>query len=334
MARAALNLLVAAGGLLFGACAGASVTHGGGATAPESIVVDVAVAAPRVEAATVDMDASTDAASASPGSAVVEGRVEDDQGQGVEGVALWFVDTTRVRPVPFDTKCGTYHPQETLFSGADGRFSATLDFQPNRVSVESTGPWLKRLSYEPQPVTPGAPVVVRLQRISHRTVIGDVVDVAGAPVSGARVSPLSGSGSDASTGDDGRFEIEAEEPTPNFRVRRMGFRPVVLEASQLSRVTLEPRPVVTVTVLEPASGKPVTRLVRVSLHQGGALVSYCTAGWADQTHEPTDGACSLDAELGVVELRVEGEAVGSFRLTTQAHALTAVAPPPRPVDAL
>ncbi|MBE2249118.1 MAG: carboxypeptidase regulatory-like domain-containing protein [Myxococcus sp.] len=265
---------------------------------------------------------------------VVTGRVTDETGRGLVAVSVTLIDGSKRSGYVDPHGCGTYYAQETVLTGADGRFTATLPFLPTRARVEPLQ-WV-RFPEDPVVVRPGEPLRLVGQSIPHRVVTGVVVDDAGAPVVGARVV-----GSSASTTTDavGRFAFELPEPASGeFRVRRMGFRPVVLSAAALDRVVLqERRPLVTVTVVDAATKQPVTQLTSVSLWQGAERLSFCSAGRADETHEATNGACTLDAEPGAVTLKVDDQPVRSVRVTKapqQALTVTVTLAPPRVVGPL
>lgn len=260
---------------------------------------------------------------------LVEGRVEDENGRGVPGVFLNLYDTSRLSGHVDRRGCGTY-PQVSAQTDATGRFSVTATFHPNGVQVSSNQPWLE-LPRGMVDVTPGAPIVVRVHTVPHVTLRGLVVDGEGAPVKGATVQPMQ-PGMGARTDEAGRFELEVAEPPPEtFRVRRMGYRPVVVGTVGLDRVVLASRrQMLTVTVLEPGSRAPVSRLVRVEAWQGGERLSFCTAGDTTYTGEPTVGACSLDAEPGAVDVRVEGGAVAQVTVGEGPLALSVVGPPAPP----
>jgi hypothetical protein len=105
----------------------------------------------------------------------------------------------------------------------------------------------------------------------------------------------------------------------------MGFRPVLVKIEKAEGIVLaDRRPMVTVTVEE--NGAPVKRLVRVSLWQRGERLSFCTAGLALETSEPQDGVCTLDAELGEVELRLEDKPSMTLTVKEQALAVKVTAP--------
>jgi protocatechuate 3,4-dioxygenase beta subunit len=259
----------------------------------------------------------------------VEGRVVDQDGRGLAEVWVRLIDTTRLSGHVDKRGCGTYHPQQSVPTDGDGRFSASLPFQPNNVEVSGRLAWVE-LPSGMRGVSAGEPIVITARTIPHRTLSGLVVDAEGRPVPGASVMPES-QGFGGRTDEQGRFELEASEPLPaSFRARRMGYRPVVGSAGELQRIVLaQRRPMVTVTVLEPG-GEPVNRLMSVSLWQNGARLSFCTAGDARLTHEPNTGICALDAEPGAVELQLDGKAVSTLEVSDAPLSVTVTAPVPAP----
>lgn len=263
----------------------------------------------------------------------VEGRVEDDQGRGLPDVWVRLFDTTRLSGHVDNRGCGTYHPQASLHTGPDGRFSGALPFQPNEASVSGNGQWLE-FPHEALPVTPGASLVVKVRAIPHTTRSGEVVDADGRPVSKARITPQSGAYYGVVTGEDGRFQLEVAEPPPDsYRVRRMGFRPLLVTADALQHVVLrQRRPIAKVTVLEPSTHEPVTRLVKVAFWQAGERLSFCTAGSPGETGEPETGVCWLDAEPGLVEVRLDGTTVKQVTVGGADLSLALTAPPVAPPD--
>lgn len=261
----------------------------------------------------------------------VEGRVVDDHGVGVANVSVRLVDTTRLSGHVDKRGCGTHHPQTTLMTDEAGRFSGTIAFQPTTAQVDDRVEWLE-LPRVPQRVVPGAPIVLMGRSIPHRYVEGVVVDPEGQPVKDARIQP--GGGMWIRTGADGSFTLElaVEHGPSTVRVRRMGFRPVEVPVDELARVVLARRPMITVTVLDPATNEPTAIDSVVSLWQRGERLSFCTAGLPEVTHEPTRGTCALDAEPGTVELRVDDKALSMIQVTEgAAQAVTVTSPPRRPL---
>lgn len=266
-----------------------------------------------------------------PVSVTVQGRVVDQDGLGLAGVFVTLIDAKRLTG-HFDARgCGTFHPQQRVESDAAGRFSAVLTFQPTRVVVSGQLSWVE-LPSAMLPVTAGEPIVITARSIRHRTLSGQVVDAEGRPVAGVRVL-ADGPSSSVKSDEQGRFELETEDPPPaRFRARRMGYRPAVVESvNELQRLVLDRRPMVTVNVREP-SGEPVMRGVVVSLWQNGARLSFCTAGDVALTHEPVTGTCALDAERGTVELQLDYKAVATLTVNEAQLSVTVEAPlePPAP----
>lgn len=270
-------------------------------------------------------------------SATVEGVVLDDRGQGIAGVGVTLADSRRpsgqVTTTSSGFGCGAVYPQRTVYTGADGRFRATLPFQPTTVWVSRQVEWYG-LPSAPLRVVPGAPIVLQGRFIPHRTVDVRVVDEACQPIPEARVQP-GGTGLWHLTGPDGRASFAlADDGPPTLRVRRMGYRPAVVPSDAAGPVVLQPRPMVTVTVLDASTRQPIAGAVEVSLWQAGERLSFCTAGPTHLTHEAAVGACTLDAEPGAVELRLDGAPVQVLHVDgAMAVAVTAVlAQPPAPTD--
>lgn len=255
----------------------------------------------------------------------VEGRVTDEHGAGLAGVDVTFTDTLHRSGYVDPQGCGTYYPQERLRTDDEGRFSARLPFQPTEVVASGQLPWL-RFSREPWRVTPGALIELEATSIPHHEVHGLVVDESGQPIAGALIE-LPQVRTDAQ----GRFSAEVPDSAGDeTRVRRMGFRPLVVPMTALERVVLPRRSLVTVTLLDEPGGAPVSGLRQVSLWREGERQSFCTAGEARLTHEPNEGECTLDAEPGTVELRVDGVPLKTLSVTAAPQAVQLRLAPPAP----
>lgn len=257
----------------------------------------------------------------------VTGRVVDETGAGLADVVVTLTDTTQLSGYVDAQGCGTYYRQHDVVTGADGTFSAALSFRPNRAIVERHG-WFRF----PSDLTIDAtrPITITARTTPHSTLAGTVVDAEGKPVADARVGPPNGmfTRTDAA----GRYSLELEDPPPSeLRVRRIGFKPLVLAAKASATVVLnERRALLTVTVLDPATKQPVTSpFVQVAAFIGSERQSFCTAGRPDETHEATMGTCVLDSDPGEVTLRIDGAEVQTVRVTNAPLALT-VTVPPRP----
>jgi hypothetical protein len=253
-----------------------------------------------------------------PVPSVVEGRVVDEAGTGIKDVGLWLVDTTRFSGYVDPNGCGTYHPQETVWTGPDGRFRAELPFTPTEVSVSQAPEDFEGPS-DPQLVISGKEIGVTLKRIHWIFYEGQVVDEQGAPLAQVRIDPH------ARTDDAGRFQIKLHPRSPpeTFRFRKIGFKPIVVPAGELAKVVLrERRTLVKVKLLDTKTKKPVEELYRISAYRGDELLSYCSAGTVTLTHEPTDGECTLDADPGKVELRVEGGPIRKIKVTAAPQEVT------------
>lgn len=241
---------------------------------------------------------------------VVEGRVVDGSGEGVAQVALTLTDTSRLSGHVDSAGCGTYHPQEDVWTGADGRFRAELPFTPNTLAV-SQAPEDFDPPSAPLPVTPGQAVTVTLRRIAWIVYEGQVVDAQDAPLAGVDIAP------GGRTGDSGHFQfkLRPEVPRERFRFRKLGFKPVFVPVGEMAKVVLrERRTLVKVKLLDKKTKQPARGLYRVAAYLGGERLSFCSAGDVEVTHEPAVGECTLDAEPGTVELRVDGAPVRSLEV--------------------
>ncbi|MBM4781332.1 MAG: hypothetical protein GQE15_26910 [Archangiaceae bacterium] len=259
----------------------------------------------------------------------VTGRVVDETGAGVANVVVTLTDTTRLSGYVDALGCGTYYRQHDAVTDADGRFSAALSFRPNRAVVEKRG-WLRF----PSEIAIDArrPILITASVTPHRTWTGTVVDAEGKPVAQARVGPLNGSFT--RTDAEGRYTLEIEDPQPaEFRVRRIGFKPLMVPTKEADTVVLkERRALLTVTVLDPATKQPVSSpFVQVAAFIGAERQGFCTAGRPEETSEPTMGTCVLDADPGLVTLRIDNVEVQTVRVTTAPQALTVTAPARAPV---
>lgn len=255
---------------------------------------------------------------------VVTGRVVDDTGAGVPDVMVTLTDTTRLSGYVDARGCATYHPQYDLVTDAQGRFSATLPFRPNTARVDNQR-WL-RFPIEVA-IDASRPITITGAVTPHRTWTGRVVDEEGKPVAEARVGPPNGSFT--RTDAEGRYTLELEDPPPDeFRVRRMGFKPLVIPSKGAATVVLkERRALLTVTVLEASTNQPVSSaLVQVAAFIGDERQSFCTAGRPDETHEAAAGTCVLDSDAGEVTLRLDGVPTRTLRVTTAPQAVTVTAP--------
>lgn len=256
------------------------------------------------------------------------GRVVDETGAGVADVVVTLMDTTRLSGHVDARGCGTYYRQHTAVTDADGRFSASLSFRPNRAMVESRG-WVRFPSDLAIDVT--KPITITGRTTPHRTWDGTVVDAEGKPVAEAHVGPPNGMFT--RTDADGRYSLDLEDPAPDeFRIRRIGFKPLLVAPKSGATIVLkERRTLLTVTVLDPATKQPVTSpFVQVTAFLGGERQSFCTAGRPEETHEPTMGACVLDSDPGLVTLRIENVDVKTLRVAGAPQAVTVTGPPARP----
>lgn len=276
--------------------------------------------------------AACDARSVAPTDApattfTVEGRVVDDRGDGLAGVSLRLIDTTRLSGHVDKRGCGTYYPERSVETDATGRFSASLPFQPTAVIAWGSTPW-HHFSNAMHDVARGEPILLTVPFIPHHEVRGLVLDEDGHPIPEARIE-AAGVRTDA----DGRFIAELPDDGPTeTRVRRMGYRPLVVPFSEADRIVLPRRPMVTVTVVDPQTNEPRADAVMVSLWRGEERFSFCTAGNPDVTHEPAVGECSLDAEPGDVELRLENRLITTLQVTNAPMAVRVTGlprPPPR-----
>lgn len=259
----------------------------------------------------------------------VTGRVVDETGAGVPDVFVTLMDTTRLSGHVDARGCGTYYRQHDLVTDAEGRFSAALSFRPNRAIVEKHG-WVQF----PADITVDAtrPITIVGRTTPHRTWSGTVVDAEGRPVADARVGPTNGmfTRTDAA----GRYSLDLEEPAPTeFRVRRIGFKPLIVVAPKAAAtvVLAERRALLTITVLDPTTKQPVSSpFIQVTAFVGQERQSFCTAGRPEETHEPALGTCVLDSDPGLVTLRIDNVEVQTLRVTGAAQTLTVTARPRAP----
>lgn len=254
---------------------------------------------------------------------VIEGRVVDGAGVGVEHVSLTLMDTTRLSGHVDSRGCGTYHPMETVYSDAQGRFRAELSFTPNIMEVQH-GPEDFDWPRGELPVTAGRPIEVTVRRIAWVTHEGRVVDDQGTPLAGVNVS------SGGKTDETGHFKLrlDPERAPLELRFRKMGFNPIVVPIAETARVVLrERRTLVTVKLVDKATKQPaLARLYRVEVLRGTERISYCTAGDTKLTHEPAEGECTLDVEPGDVDLSIDGKVVRTLKITRAPLTLTLEAP--------
>lgn len=255
----------------------------------------------------------------------VTGRVTDDTGRPLASLEVRLTDTTRFSGHVDARGCGTYYVEESVFTDADGRFSATLPFRPNRAILEDQE-WVK--FPRDLRVDPDAPILLVGRAIPHRTLTGVVVDEAGQPIAEARVEPPNTVWT--RTDSQGRFTLETGDPPPaELRIRRMGFKPLFVPSSASAKVVLtERRALVTVTVLDPQTKQPVERFVTVSLWKGDERMSFCTAGRPNETHEAQVGTCVLDTDPGTITLKLDNVVKQTLKVVGAApQAVTVTAAP-------
>jgi hypothetical protein len=263
-----------------------------------------------------------------PVPSVVEGRVVDQAGVGVEGMTLGLMDTTRLSGHVDSQGCGTYHPSEVVYTDSNGRFRAELSFTPNVVEVEH-GPEDFDWPRGDLPVTAGQPIEVKVRRIAWVTYEGQVVDAQGAPVAGVNIE------TGARTDETGHFKLklDPERKYEQLRFRKIGFKPVMVPLEKTAWVQLrERRALITVKLVEKGTQQPaVQRLYRVEAYRGTERLSYCTAGEAKLTHEPAEGECTLDAEPGEIELKIDLKVVRKLKVKDAPLTLTFEVTPPEVV---
>ena len=243
----------------------------------------------------------------------------DGAGSGVGGVTLTLTDTTRNSGYVDSQGCGTYHPMETVYSDSGGRFRAELTFTPNIVTVDHAPEdfdWPRG----DLPVPAGQPLEVTLRRIAWLTYEGQVVDAQGAPLAGVNITP------GGKTDETGHFKLrlDPEDKHQELRFRKIGFTPLMVPREKTAWVVLrEQRALLTVKLVDKATKQPaVARLYRVEAYRGTERLSYCTAGDPKLTHESAAGECTLDAEPGELELRLEGKPVRKLQVTGAPRTLT------------
>jgi hypothetical protein len=235
--------------------------------------------------------------------------VLDDTGARVPGAKVNLTDPTRTR-----FTCGTSQLQngpsyetKELVADDQGEVAATLDFTPLEVSASAMDFWS-----EAAVEFSGEPMTVRLKRIPLVHWRGTITARDGTPLEGVHV--YEGDTPWQPVGVAGAFDIKlrSDRPMPKLRFRKMGFSPQEVVAMESHELVLDPRPTITVSLVDKA-GAPVEREVRIEAQRDGQRMSFCT------TNQDTPASCTLDGEPGPITLLFGREAsLGRQRLELQA----------------
>jgi hypothetical protein len=220
----------------------------------------------------------------------ITGRVHDGEGNPVPAAQLRFVDTTGTTSTHF-----VMHPRTKQISADDaGVFSVSLPFTPNRATV-SGGHDYRQLDWTSVPSPDAGAMEFVLPKIAWAHIEAHVTDEAGVPLEEVHVGP----GQDT-TNDAGwvRFELLPEDVPTSFRVRKMGFKPVNLERSQLGAIVLrDRRTLVSVKLVDASTGAPLKGRKKVTAQLHDDLVSFCTT-------DAATSSCTLDADPGTADLEL------------------------------
>ena len=256
--------------------------------------------------------------------AVVSGAVYGDHGAPVAGANLWFVDTAHLDTTKRHVGgCGTVYPQAHVFTDAVGRFDAELAFVPTQVSVSGPGDAYDPL--EQLDVTGGVPSRLTLHAIDWQVVDVRATDASGTPLADVRVGYAAKTDATGTA----RFKVRRGQLVGEYRIRKIGFEPFMAGPESLGALVLKDRRTL-VKVRVPAA----TDMRMVEAWQSGQKVSFCTAGDPLVTHEPEAGACTLDAAVGRLQLRIEGKVVKELDVRETPLEVTVEAPPlPPPAPA-
>lgn len=220
----------------------------------------------------------------------VTGRVHDGEGNPVPEARLTFVDTTGTTGTHF-----LAHPRTVKLSADDaGVFSATLPFTPNRATVTG-GHDYRKLDWADVPSPDAGAMEFVLPKILWAAFEAHVTDESGSPLDEVHLEP-----GHFTTNDAGwvQFEMLPEAVPTSFRVRKMGFKPVDFERSQIGSVVLrERRTLVHVTLVHASTRAPLKGRHKVTAQLNDELVSFCTT-------EDATSSCTLDADPGTRDLEL------------------------------
>jgi len=236
--------------------------------------------------------------------------VVDDTGARVPGAMVSLVDPTRTT----FARCGTSvlergpsYETKQLAANDQGEVTATLDFTPLEISASAEDFWS-----EPAVEFAGGPMTLRLKRIPLVHWRGMITARDGTPLEGVHV--YEGDTPWPVVGVAGAFDLKlrSDRPMPKLRFRKMGFSPREVVAQETQTIVLDPRPTITVSLVDKA-GAPVEREVRIEAQRDGQRVSFCT------TQQDTPASCTLDGEPGPLTLLFGWEgALGRQSLELQA----------------
>lgn len=237
----------------------------------------------------------------------ITGRVHDGEGNPVPAAQLRFVDTTGTTSTHF-----VMHPRTKQISADDaGVFSVSLPFTPNRATV-SGGHDYRNLDWTDVPSPDAGPMEFVLPKILWANIEAHVTDETGAPLEEVHVGPAQYTTNDAGFV---QFELLPEAVPTSFRIRKMGFKPVNLDRSQLGAIVLrDRRTLVSVKLVDASTGAPLKGRQKVTAQLHDELVSFCTT-------DAATSSCTLDADPGTTDLEllvgkrsVKSVAVGSTTL--------------------
>lgn len=236
--------------------------------------------------------------------------VVDDTGARVPGAMVNLVDPTRTTMASCGNsvlKRGPSYETKQLTANEQGEVTATLDFTPLELTASAEDFWS-----EPAVEYSGEPMTLKLKRIPLVHWRGTITAKDGTPLEGVHVYEGNVPWQDVGTAGAFDIKLRSDRPMPKLRFRKMGYSPRELVAQETQTIVLDPRPTLTVSLVNPA-GAPVDRKVRIEAHQHGERVSFCT------TQQEAPSSCTLDGEPGPITLYFgwEGE-LGSKELELQA----------------
>jgi hypothetical protein len=219
--------------------------------------------------------------------------VVDDTGARVPGAMVTLVDPTRTNMVRCGNevlKRGPSYESKQLAANEQGELTATLDFTPLEISASAEDFWS-----EPAVEYAGGPMTLRLKRIPLVHWRGMITARDGTPLEGVHV--YQGDTPWPVVGVAGAFDIKlrSDQPMPTLRFRKIGFSPREVVAQETQTIVLDPRPTLTVSLVDRA-GAPVEQELRIEAQRDGERMSFCT------TQQDTPASCTLDGEPGPITL--------------------------------
>ncbi len=246
-------------------------------------------------------------------------RVVDQHGTPVPNFDLMLWDTTRLSGHVDARGCGTYHPQEGVWTDDAGFYKGWVPFKPNKVSYQVD-------EFEP---TDGVPMPTDgglvVHRMSFETFKVTVTDAQGKPLDRVTGQVGDGSGRTDATGVLSVTARTDHAPLPKVSLRRMGYRPVSVQLPATAPVRLEDRAWLDITVFERDGGVATDRMT-VEAIKDGEPMSYCTINVEDWP-----GGCSLDTEPGHVMIKLRGSVVSQLDVKPGRTSAKVIAPPqPKP----